>query len=491
MIKLLREKLCSFLVADNYLVDNFDRHYENWGIQIDNVSGQEQLLPNYDNGLGLGFLMFEEELAQADPPSYVLNQASAFQKSKGRSLPMVELLAEVITLKLEASQAWSERIRAIEPEFIIELFQRIPAGWVSESAQGFAIELIDFNRQQIGLICESMAAIQLSQPDLLDSQIVDKIQELEIISGFESCYFEKDWYLVRVLESLAKIEDLQYKLALTGDTALIKGAGEIDRFCENISFKVQESPTGTQLSRSREFRIKIADSIAQLSPNLVLIERDKFIELDEPERAVAKIEYRAQFPLALGFSNTIQLELDFCPPALELEPYQLSSRLNQYVSASPEIIRISCTSTLETAADKLMFLTLQIMSQEPDRPEYDPRTIRHFYDLTTLAPKLIDNPEWAALSYQTIDRNLSDENNPRQLLTGLMEKLSGNRLYAEHYADFVQSVAYGASKSFVDALDSLNSLSAKVIEQEADRGIAIVQSNYPNLDLDVDLELGA
>jgi hypothetical protein len=153
-----------YLLFD-YLVDNFDRHYENWGIEIDNVSGQKQLLPNYDNGLGLGFLMFEEEAAQADPASYVLNQASAFQKSQGRSLPMVELLAEVITLKPEASQAWSERIRAIEPEFIIELFQRIPTGWVSESALDFAIELIEFNREQIGSICEVMTANRISQPD--------------------------------------------------------------------------------------------------------------------------------------------------------------------------------------------------------------------------------------------------------------------------------------------------------------------------------------
>jgi hypothetical protein len=51
-----------YLLFD-YSIDNFDRHYENWGIQIDNVSGQKQLLPNYDNGLGLGFLLFEDELA--------------------------------------------------------------------------------------------------------------------------------------------------------------------------------------------------------------------------------------------------------------------------------------------------------------------------------------------------------------------------------------------------------------------------------------------
>lgn len=142
-----------YLLFD-YSIDNFDRHYENWGIQIDNVSGQKQLLPNYDNGLGLGFLLFEDELAHSDPASYVLNQTSAFQKSQGRSLPMVEMLAEIITLKPVAFQAWAERFSLIESKSISELFKQIPDGWMSELAQSFAIELIDFNRKQIQSVCQ-------------------------------------------------------------------------------------------------------------------------------------------------------------------------------------------------------------------------------------------------------------------------------------------------------------------------------------------------
>ena len=152
-IKSSSDLFAGYLLFD-FLVDNCDRHFENWGIQIDNLSGRKQLLPNYDNGLGLGFLLFEDELDSADPASYVMNQASAFQKSRGRSLPMVELLAETIAVKTVAAQAWSQQIAVIEPELVTGLFQRIPDGWMSRSAQFFAIELIDFNRQQIQSVCQ-------------------------------------------------------------------------------------------------------------------------------------------------------------------------------------------------------------------------------------------------------------------------------------------------------------------------------------------------
>jgi HipA-like C-terminal domain len=52
--------LAGYLIFD-YWVDNIDRHYENWGIQIDVVTGNKELLPTYDHGLSLGFLLFDEE----------------------------------------------------------------------------------------------------------------------------------------------------------------------------------------------------------------------------------------------------------------------------------------------------------------------------------------------------------------------------------------------------------------------------------------------
>ena len=145
--------LAGYLVFD-YWIDNIDRHYENWGIQIDTTTGRKELLPTYDHGLGLGYLLFEEEYLDLDPANHVQNQSSAFSGSKGRSLSMSGMLATVVSIKPNAVRVWMERITQIDSQIVTQLFDRIPEGWISEPAKNFAIELLEFNRQQIASICE-------------------------------------------------------------------------------------------------------------------------------------------------------------------------------------------------------------------------------------------------------------------------------------------------------------------------------------------------
>jgi hypothetical protein len=155
--------LAGYLVFD-YWIDNIDRHYENWGIQIDTTTARKELLPTYDHGLGLGYLLFEEECLDLDPANYVQNQSSAFSGSKGRSLSMNGMLATVVSLKPEAVKVWMERIAQIDSQTVTELFDRIPEGWIGESTKNFAIELLEFNRQQIASICE-LTVLELPEID--------------------------------------------------------------------------------------------------------------------------------------------------------------------------------------------------------------------------------------------------------------------------------------------------------------------------------------
>ena len=152
-VKTAADLIAGYLVFD-YWIDNIDRHYENWGIQIDTTTGRKELLPTYDHGLGLGYLLFEEEYLDLDPANHVQNQSSAFSGSKGRSLSMNGMLATVVSIKPDAVKVWMERITQIDSQIVTQLFDRIPAGWISEPAKNFAIELLEFNRQQIASICE-------------------------------------------------------------------------------------------------------------------------------------------------------------------------------------------------------------------------------------------------------------------------------------------------------------------------------------------------
>jgi hypothetical protein len=142
------ELLTGYLIFD-YWIDNIDRHYENWGIQIDSITGRRELLPTYDHGLSLGFLLFDEECLDLAPANHVQNQSSAFSGNKGRSLSMNGMLVEVISNQPDAARGWIERITQIETAAIIELFDRIPAGWISDGKQLFAINLLEFNRQTL------------------------------------------------------------------------------------------------------------------------------------------------------------------------------------------------------------------------------------------------------------------------------------------------------------------------------------------------------
>jgi hypothetical protein len=149
------ELLAGYLIFD-YWVDNIDRHYENWGIQIDLVTGGKELLPTYDHGLSLGFLLFDEECIGLSPANHVQNQSSAFTGDRGRSLSMNGMLVETISSRPEVAKAWIDRIASIEQQNIVDLFDRIPDGWISDEKRLFAISLLEFNRQQLTTLLASL-----------------------------------------------------------------------------------------------------------------------------------------------------------------------------------------------------------------------------------------------------------------------------------------------------------------------------------------------
>lgn len=187
-----------------------------------------------------------------------------------------------------------------------------------------------------------------------------------------------------------------------------------------------------------------------------------------------QIAYPSQFADTNTVRFHIQVELTFEPPQLEPEIRPLSSLVNQFTQQPPEIAGMACLNLAETAADKIAALSWRVVSKEPDddsaqrtlRERYDPRIIRHLYDLSYLSPEIISNPNWSKLSLETISNDLktrdkslaSQIDSPQELLTQLVDKLGGNQLYRKHYRQFVEDFAYGESLSFDEAIDSLKNL---------------------------------
>ena len=81
---------------------------------------------------------------------------------------------------------------------------------------------------------------------VLDPRLVEQIAE-ELLT--EPGLIEKYWYLVRAIGAMAEMDHGGAAPAFSGGTALSKGWGLIERFSEDIDFKVvtDTPPTAEQL----------------------------------------------------------------------------------------------------------------------------------------------------------------------------------------------------------------------------------------------------
>jgi predicted nucleotidyltransferase component of viral defense system len=277
-------------------------------------------------------------------------------------------------------------------------------------------------------------------------------------------FLEKDWYTQHVLGVIAKFESDEFEPIFSGGTSLSKGYGLIQRFSEDIDFRVR--PLREKLTRSyrSNYQDRLIEAILASSSDLQLVR--EVYKRDRSTFLKCQIAYPSQFADTNTVRSHIQVELTFEPPQLEPEVRSVSSLVNQFTQQPPEIAGMACLNLAETAADKIAALSWRVVSKEPDGNRYDPRIIRHLYDLSYLSPEIINDPNWSKLSLETISHDLktrdkslaSQIDSPQELLNQLVDKLGGNQLYREHYRGFVEDFTYGESLAFDEAIDSLRNL---------------------------------
>ena len=300
---------------------------------------------------------------------------------------------------------------------------------------------------------------------------IDIIELLESKFKIDPVFTEKDWYTQHVLGVIARFESDEFQPIFSGGTSLSKGYGLIQRFSEDVDFRVR--PLKEKLTRSyrSNYQDRLVEAILASSSDLQLVR--EVYKRDRSTFLKCQIAYPSQFADTNTVRSHIQVELTFEPPQLEPAVRPLSSLVNQFTQQPPEIAGMACLNLAETAADKLAALSWRVVSKEPDSERYDPRIIRHLYDLSYLSPEIINNPNWSKLSLKTISHDLktrdkslaSQFNSPQELLNQLVNKLVSNQLYREHYRNFVEDFTYGASLSFDEAIDSLSALTGKLLEE--------------------------
>ena len=306
----------------------------------------------------------------------------------------------------------------------------------------------------------------------MSTSIVSTQTLIRLADRFEinPVFLEKDWYTQHVLGVIAKFESDEFQPIFSGGTSLSKGYGLIQRFSEDVDFRVR--PLKEKLTRSyrSDYQDRLVEAILASSSDLQLVH--EVYKRDRSTFLKCQIAYPSQFADTNTVRSHIQVELTFEPPQLQPEIRPLSSLVNQFTQQPPEIAGMACLNLAETAADKIAALSWRVVSKEPDGDRYDPRIIRHLYDLSYLSPEIISNPNWSKLSLETIsndlktrDRSLASQiDSPQELLNQLVAKLGSNQLYREHYREFVGDFTYGESLSFDEAIASLRNLIDRLVE---------------------------
>lgn len=197
-------------------------------------------------------------------------------------------------------------------------------------------------------------------------------------------FVEKDWHVVQVLKILSQFDDPQFKLIFSGGTSLSKGFDLINRFSEDIDFKIEFLSEIPSISKSafRSKRSEFFDRVKEylkgngckFSVNPKKANENKFFQI--------LMKYDSLCPPEEALRPEIQIEMTI----LERKPYidpvskPIISFITNLQNGEPELSSLACINPIETAADKV--ITFLWRSAAPKKN--DERLVRHLYDLDAI-----------------------------------------------------------------------------------------------------------
>ncbi|MEA5619269.1 nucleotidyl transferase AbiEii/AbiGii toxin family protein [Cronbergia sp. UHCC 0137] len=308
----------------------------------------------------------------------------------------------------------------------------------------------------------------------MNTQLNPKIVELIAADlGVDSAFVEKDWYAMRIIAAMITVKS-NMRLVFSGGTSLSKGFGLIQRFSEDLDFKIILPSTGFDRKEARNYRHLLVDAIRKASSDWSLEDED-CESRNKGQFFVCKIAYQQNFQPAVALRPHIKLEITFKPPVLPLQVQEkpLQSFIAQATpNGKPEVPMIACVSPVETAADKLSVLTWRVLSRNREHENDDPTIIRHLHDLTALEDFITKYKDFSNLVVSLLEQdaqrakgiNLS-EIPPKQRLQKMLQYLESDPIYANEYDLFVNGMSYALEDdrpSFSQALDTVRSIISRI-----------------------------
>jgi len=282
---------------------------------------------------------------------------------------------------------------------------------------------------------------------------------------------EKDWHVTQAIGVLASFDHGGIIPAFGGGTSLSKAWSLIQRFSEDIDFKVAMPQTGgNSAKRERSaYRDRVIDALTRAGFSLT----GDLVKRDESRFFSAQFLFPSVFDTGRGLRPHIRVEMSLAPPKLEATPRPIGSLIAKAQGQPPEVAAFLCVAPVETAADKLSALAWRVQARRRDSENDDPTIIRHLHDLAALKAAAESSPDFVRLVRAAMVKDVGRGGkartyaDPASLLAAMLDTLHSDPLWAREYEDFVDAVSFAAPDDqigFAAALDATRDLTALIVK---------------------------
>lgn len=224
------------------------------------------------------------------------------------------------------------------------------------------------------------------KPSETKKNIINIVNDYSLEYGIAPQFVEKDYYVVKVLSEISKINYPDLKIIFSGGTCLSKAYHKIQRFSEDIDFRAHTERPFTRAEK-KDFCNFILEALDNKEYYHIIPESVK--KGNENNFFSLEIEYEKLYE-GLNLRPNIKAEFTFENLILPSTECEISSFIGKFINEEP--IKVNCIQPIEVIANKFSALMWRVFIKDRTKPlhskENDPTIVRHLHDIAALKDML-------------------------------------------------------------------------------------------------------
>jgi len=271
---------------------------------------------------------------------------------------------------------------------------------------------------------------------------------------------EKDIHLTQALFALTTLENAE-ALTFCGGTSLSKCFNIIDRMSEDADFKFHLPPANSKNASAKERSKFKAEVMAKLA------EYDFEIELNSTKDSNNYFQITASFEAAFAPDNALRDSILLEFTHVETPPKSIKKEIHEFVWKAQLIDapqgEVACLTLEQTLAEKTLSFLRRSLSR--DAPNFDPRIVRHLYDIEAIISNTDIDIQDVYLHFEAaIAFDGARYAHESAQLMELLERLKVEKQhYPALYASFVEDLTVDGENNFEKCWDTFVAIAGNLI----------------------------